>query len=314
MANRAIQRENMRRFSHRQAGGGYGIVGSLLPIPSDTAQFDYNPRVDNRIFTDDCTIPDRAGQLHNQANPSLAQAGWPLVQRGGSYAESPFIRPSGWSTNDIDTTKAQTIMAGGRRGCGCAGSKLMAGGKRRHTKRGAGGKRRRTQRGGSKGGYMVDPSISVGGSGPNMAALYSATPCDRPMYQTPLPMYPRAGAPFSLTPNTLLPTQQGGRRYSKKQRQNGGSYSFDNSAPVNGVSSGNSYGNGNGFPASCYVAPGSQLPVYGATTAGFTFSPSTVANGSMTPGITAYEEVVPVAARMGGGARRRHKRRSMRKH
>ena len=339
----------MRRFAHRQSGGGFGIVGSLLPIPADNSQFDYHPRVDARVTTDDCAIPDRTGQLHNAANPALAQAGWPLTggartrknsrkQRGGVYIESPFIRPSGWPqqggaytespfihpsgwTLDADTAKAQVVMAGGKRsrsqrrksrkvrksrkqrggGCGCSGSKLMYG-----------GSRRRTQRGGSKGGYAIDPSMSVGGAGPVAEPIRSAVPCDQPLYQTTLPSDPRAGAPYSLTPNTMPPTgvaasatpvQAGGRRKGRKGRksakkQRGGSYSLSAAAPFSGSGNTNSYGNGNGFPASCYAAPGSQLPTYGATTAGFTFTPNTVANGSMTPGIVAYEEVVPVAARM----------------
>lgn len=351
MANRSLQRQNMRRFAHRQSGGGFGIVGSLLPIPADNAQFDYHPRVDARVTTDDCAIPDRTGQLHNAANPALAQAGWPLTggsrrrrvsrkQRGGAFTDSPFIRPSGWPqqggallaksqtggaytespfihpsgwTLDADTAKAQVVMAGGKRrtqrrksrkqrggACGCSGSKLMYGGGRH---------RRRTQRGGSKGGYTVDPSMSVGGSGPVAAPVYGAVPCDQPLYQTTLPSDPRAGAPYSLTPNTTPPTgiaasaapvQAGGRRKGRKsaKKQRGGSYSLSAAAPFSGSGNTNSYGNGNGFPASCYAAPGSQLPTYGATTAGFTFTPSTVANGSMTPGVVAYEEVVPVAARM----------------
>lgn len=339
MANRSMQRQNMRRFAHRQSGGGFGIVGSLMPIPADNAQFDYHPRVDARVLTDDCAIPDRTGQLHNAANPALAQAGWPLTggsrkgsrkQRGGAYTESPFIRPSGWPqqggaytespfihpsgwTLDADTAKAQVVMAGGKRrksrksrkvrksrkqkqrggGCGCSGSKLMYGGARR----------RRTQRGGSKGGFMVDPSNSVGGSGPVAAPVYGAVPCDQPLYQTSLPSDPRAGAPYSLTPNTMPPTgvQAGGRRRKGRKsakKQRGGSYSLSAAAPFSGSGNTNSYGNGNGFPASCYAAPGSQLPTYGATTAGLTFTPSTVANGSMTPGVVAYEEVVPVSARL----------------
>jgi hypothetical protein len=244
------------------------------------------------------------------AKAQTVMAGGYRTQRGGAYTESPFIHPSGWVL-PADTAKAQTVMAGGKRrskskkqrggGCGCSGSKLMAGGSRR----------RRTQRGGSKGGYAVDPSMSVGGSGPIAAPVYSAVPCDQPMYQTSLPSDPRAGAPYSLTPNTMPPTgvaaaaapvqaggkrRRGSRRGSKKQR--GGSYSLSAAAPFSGSGATNSYGNGNGFPTSCYAAPGSQLPTYGATTAGFTFTPNTVANGSMTPGVVAYEEVVPVAARM----------------
>jgi hypothetical protein len=72
---------------------------------------------------------------------------------------------------------------------------------------------------------------------------------------------------------------------------------------------GGSYGTGNAYAADCYKAPGSSLPVYPAETAGFTFRPSTEVGGTLPDGVTAYMNVTPYAARMGGSRRRRTQRR-----
>jgi len=188
-------------------------------------------------------------------------------------------------------------MRGG--GCGCAGSKLFGG------QRGGGcgcsgrpmfgGRRRKTRgrrmRGGAFNGYAVDPSVSVGGRGPNVAALHSGVPCDPRAgsinsSNPQLPMDPRAyGVGYSATPNTGAPSLQAGGAYST----------------------------GNAYPDSCYKAPGSELPVYNAQTAGFNFYPSTARNGALPDGVTPYNDVVPYAARMGGARRRSRKARKGRK-
>jgi hypothetical protein len=99
--------------------------------------------------------------------------------------------------------------------------------------------RRHRYRGGGVYGYGVDPSVSVGGNGPNVGALIAGTPCDA-----------RAGL---------------------------------------------------------HIQTAGGLPVYNATTAGFTFRPSDIP----LPAGGMYNEVVPIDARMGGARRksRRHKRR-----
>lgn len=212
--------------------------------------------------------------------------------------------PNGWETPSThggqqpswgpQTGLAQTPLAGGRRrrsttrgrkqrggNCGCAGSRLF-GGSRRY---------KRQQRGGASYGYAIDPSVSIGGAGPNVDALRTPVPCDaragsmNPINQSTGPADPRSyGIGYSLTPNTTLPTIQAGGAYST----------------------------GNAFPDSCYKAPGSQLPVYNAQTAGFNFYPSTAHNGALPDGVTPYNDVVPYAARM-GGARRHRKSRKGRK-
>ena len=174
------------------------------------------------------------------------------------------------------------FLRGGRRaGCGAV---LLRGGHRAGC--GAvllrGGKRTRRMRGGR---FSVDPSMSVGGTGPIAEPARFAVPCDpRAGMVNPfsvaagIPNDPRAPAfMYSATPNTSF---QG-------LGQTGGAYS-----------------SGNAYPDSCYRATGSQLPVYPATTAGFEFRPSTGAGATLPDGVTAYNEVVPVAARQAGGKRK----------
>jgi len=181
--------------------------------------------------------------------------------------------------NVANPALAQTVMAGGRRR-----SMRRRGGKRCWTRR---------MRGGAYG-YAVDPSVSVGGQGPNVAALHSPVPCD-----------PRAGTLGVVTgsPDPRAPADL----YSLSSRQAGGAYS------------------GNAYGADCYRATGSQLPVYNAESAGFHFRPSTEIGSTLPDGVTAYNDVVPHAARMGlvataaplkGGRRRKsqRKRRNHRKH
>ncbi len=224
--------------------------------------------------------------------------------------------PNGWETPSLhggmppawgpQTGLAQTGMVGGKKrrtrrastrrrqrggGCGCSGSRLFGGSRRRSTRRRAGARKQKKQRGGSNYGYAIDPSVSIGGSGPNVDALRTGVPCDpRPgsidSSNPQLPLDPRAyGVGYSATPNTTTPSLQAGGAYST----------------------------GNAFPDSCYKAPGSELPVYNAQTAGFNFYPSTAHNGALPDGITPYNDVVPYAARMGGARRKSRKVRKGRK-
>lgn len=224
-----------------------------------------------------------------EASHSYRANGWDQTLNHGASTASAWGR---------DTGLAQTVMAGGSRrrmrggGCGCmAGSKLFGGS-------------RRKQRGGASNGYAIDPSVSIGGSGPNVDALRTPVPCDpragsmNPINNSEGPADPRAyGVGYSLTPNTTVPsTQAGGRR---RRRQRGGAYST-----------------GNAFPPSCYQAPGSSLPVYPAQTAGYNFYPSIARGGVLPDGVTPYMDVVPYAARLGGARKtRRHRsKRNSRKH
>jgi hypothetical protein len=71
---------------------------------------------------------------------------------------------------------------------------------------------------------------------------------------------------------------------------------------------GGSYG-GNAYDASCYRAPGSEMPVYPAESVGFHFTPSTQAGATLPDGVTAFNEVVQHAARLGGGRKKTHRKR-----
>jgi hypothetical protein len=76
---------------------------------------------------------------------------------------------------------------------------------------------------------------------------------------------------------------------------------------------GGAYGTPNAYPEECYRGTGSSLPVYNASSAGFTFSPSTDKGVFLPDGVAAFNEVWPVAARVGGGRTRRRNNRKSRK-
>jgi hypothetical protein len=215
----------------------------------------------------DCAIPERGGALVNPPNPALAQT--PMA--GGGYDESPFIHASGWPAlaSEADLARAQTLMAGGRRRRRTRAKKscgCMAGGKRRGSRRAAKRTRKAKKQRGGAGGFSTIGGMSIGGSGPIAVPEYASVPCDA-----------RAGT-----------FQRGGGALSP--------------APFTGGNGG--YAADNGFAGgACSRAPGSELPVYEATTAGFDFKPAV-------SGAAAYMDVNPVAARgpMTGGKRRSRRR------
>jgi hypothetical protein len=243
-------------------------------------------------------------------NPMYIAHEWPQVAHTSG----------GEATRWGDVAMAQTVMAGGKRGnCGCSGSKLFGGSRKqrggagcgmmRRRQRGGAGcgmmrrSSRRQQRGGGTNGYAVDPSVSVGGSGPNVAPVYAGVPCDgragAPNMMTPAAGSPDPRAPadlYSLTTNAAV------------KQAGGGIADGAGPASVGSQPPSSSYGHGNAYGPECYRAPGSELPVYNADVAGFNFRPSTEIGGTLPDGVTAYNDVVPQAARV-GGARRSHKRR-----
>lgn len=249
--NRALRRAHLKRCGFRKSGGGFAVGAPLVPINSaDDWTFSVKEPI-NQSYSD-CAFPAHPGELINAANPTLAQ----------------------------------TPMAGGA--CGACG--FLRGGARRRTgrhrhRKSAAKHTFRKHRGGAYA-FAVDPSVNVGGSGPNAAPLYAPVPCDG-----------RAGAPnpYNLTgfgADSRAPTDL----YSLTANQSGGG----------------SYGMGNAYEPECYRAPGSSLPVYNASVAGFHFTPSTASGHALPDGVTAFNEVVPNAARVGGGRRRHSVRR--RKH
>jgi len=183
-----------------------------------------------------------------------------------SYSDcGSYMRP-GQLVTPPNPALAQTPMAGGA--CGCSVPR-WGGAKARATRRAG------RQRGGFARAFAIDPSISVGGSGPNVAALHAPVSCDARAGVQPGPVLPSdPRAPVDL--------------YSATPNQTGGAYS-----------TGNAYG------AECYKAPGSSLPVYEAQTAGFSFNPSSRSGAFLPDGVTDFNEVVPMAARVGGRSKAR---------
>lgn len=228
------------------------------------------------------------------------------ARRGGGYAQTGSLMPipaNDWTFavkdqvttpyNDCATTMrpgqlvnqpnpdlAQVAMAGGRRR---RESKKQRGGACGCMR---GGTRRRRQYGGGVNGFSVNVENNVGGTGPNVAPVYAGVPCDA-----------RAGSPNSLNTSGFGPDPRA---------------PSDLYSVTPNVMRGGAYSSGNAYDASCYRAPGSELPVYNAESAGFRFAPSTAAGAALPDGVTAYNEVIPYAARLGGG-RRSRRRRSMRR-
>lgn len=308
-------------------GGGSGGYDSPLYMAKEwpTGPVDYTYKTDpNRA-----AVAMAGGRRHKRRTLRGRK------QRGGAALDNPMYIAKEWpqvahtsggeATKWGDVSMAQTVMAGGKRGnCGCSGSKLFGGSRRRQRggagcgmMRGGGGcgimrrSSRRQQRGGGTYGYAVDTSVSVGGSGPNVAPVYTGVPCDGragyPNMLNPPSSNPDPRAPpdlYSFTTNQSSPSVQAGGGLA------------DNAGPamVGSQPPSTSYGHGNAYGPECYKAPGSELPVYNADVAGFHFRPSTEIGGTLPDGVTAYNDVVPNAARVGGGRRRRsHKRRSSKK-
>ena len=193
------------------------------------------------------------------------------------FSDCAFPARQGQLFNAANPALAQTAMVGGRRGCGCT---MRGGRRRRNSRKSRKSHTRKSQRGGR---YFVDPWYSVGGDGPNVGALVGPVPCDarggspNPYNQQALPDV-RAPMGYSATSN--IPVQKGG-----------------------------AYSTSNNWSAECNKAPGSQLPVYNATTAGFRFEPSSAVGGTLPDGVTAYNNVVAQAARVGGARRRTQRKR-----
>lgn len=294
--NRALKKQHKKGCSFRANGGGYGMGAPLVPF-QNTDDLSFSVKVPiNQPFSD-CAFPARPGHLDITPRPELAQT----VMAGGRKKRSATrrggFRSEYMPVNVEGSYKVNLPITQGFPNCGgvnvpstlmsqanpALAQTAMVGGRKRSTRRFRGGNR----------GVAVDPSISIGGDGPNAAPIHSPIPCDiRAGSTNPLGnmlVHPDPRAPSDLY--SLTPNQTGG-----------------------------SYGLGNGYSDACYKAPGSSLPVYPATTAGFHFEPSTAHGASLPDGVTAFNEVVPHAARMGapidvkmGGRRTQRKQRKLRR-
>jgi len=327
--NRALRRGMNKKHGlhgsmNRRRGGGYSAEGTLFPL-NKTPGGDWANQTGLGQYAvtnpySDCSWTSRPGELYNEVtNASLASAQAPMA---GGRRRSRRVRGGGCGCG-------MPRMSGG--GCGC-GAPAVTGLPMRNNAPYSGGRRRtmRRYRGGGTYGYSIDPSQSIGGNGPNVDALHVPVPCDGRMgtHHALNPQVaegpdPRAPADlYSLAPpgstagvtgyeeGTLNPAfMKGGRRRSMRRARRARRV-------------GGSYGTPNAYPEECYRGTGSSLPVYNASTAGFTFSPSTDKGVFLPDGVAAYNEVWPVAARVGpangpspvsGGARRRKSRKNVKK-
>lgn len=314
--NRALRRGMNKKHglhgSTNRRGGGYSAEGAVIPITptndwaNQTGLGQY--AVANRY--DDCYWTERPGELYNQ--PDLAAAQAPMA---GGKRRNRSRRGGGCGCG-------MPRMYGG--GCGCSAPSFTGlatmGGRRRTM---------RTQRAGGTYGFAVDPSQSIGGDGPNVDALHVPVPCDGRMgtvhaLNPTFPDSPDPRAPsdlYSLSSGTSVGVtgaeestlgagfQSGGRRH-RNNRSNRNNRNRNNRSHRR--RRGGAYSTPNAYPEECYRGPGSSLPVYNASSAGFTFSPSTDKGVFLPDGVAAFNEVWPVAARVGGGKSRRTKRKNNR--
>jgi hypothetical protein len=189
---------------------------------------------------------------------------------------------------------AQVAMAGG--GCGCLRGGAAA---TSCDKAWLGGRRKtRRHRGGVRG-FGIDPAVNIGGDGPIAEPARVGLPCDA-----------RAGSanPFSASVGMNPDPRAPAFAYSATPNQTGGGELSERvpNFEYGHTMMGGGYG-GNAYPAECYRAPGSEMPVYPATSAGFHFTPSTAAGAALPDGVTAFNEVVAHVAR--GGRRKSYRNR-----
>lgn len=279
----------LRKLTNRRCAlknNNLGMYGGSLAVNTLAPYMSANQvPIESRAYTDDCYYNLRPGEIRTEPNPNLAQVG----MAGGAIA-TPISR------------RFKTRRMKGA-GCGCMIRRRRQAGGRCPCLDG-GARKRRTQRGGNKGGFGVDPSINIGGDGPNAAPVNIPTPCEGPA-GVPNPLAPQVsmgadlrayGVGYSMTANQSAPIVGGA--YVDTRTPN-----FDYAV----TQAGGSYGSGFEGP-DCYKATGSQMPVYPAQSAGFDFTPSTVAGASYSDGVTPFMEVNHQVARVGGG--RRSSRRS----
>jgi hypothetical protein len=264
----------------------------ISEMPQNGGQYKYSyksrmNRVMRRNMKRRCSYRKNGGGYSVGAplieQPSGLNSDWTFAVKAplhSGYSDCTFAERPGQLYNQANPELAQTVMAGGACPCSMRGGKR--GGPSPCLARYSGGTRKHRYVGGGSYGYTIDPSVSVGGNGPVAAPLHTAVPCDSRAGVQNLVQNPDPRAPsdlYSLTPN-----------------QTGGAATL-----------------GDAFDDSCYRAPGSSIPVYNASSAGFHFQPSTEIGSTLPDGVTTYMDVVPHAARMGGSRRRRRQNRKSRK-
>lgn len=303
--NRAIRKMHQRRCALKNSRGGGFDLGMAKPIvPVDGAPL---PTYD---YYSECYDQMRPGELVTAAQPELAQ----VAMAGGRSRRA--TRGCGCG-----------LWKGGRQGCGLMkgghrqGCGLMKGGLRSGKTK----KQRGKQSGGNKGGFGVDPAMSVGGTGPIAEPARLAIPCDARAgsanpFATSQPVDVRASPLWYSATANQVSVQAGGNHRDgpafqtyHEARVPNFAYTVPTATPFAATQAGGAY-SGNAYDASCYRAPGSEMPVYPAQSVGFHFTPSTAAGATLPDGVTAYNEVVQHAARLGGGYHRKSHRKSRKAH
>lgn len=316
--NRAVQKMHQRRCALKN-----NLYGGGLAVNPEASFLSENgvPYAENQHYSD-CYTQERPGELATPANPELAQVGMaggynkvvshPSSRRlrssrrlAGGKRQGCGLMRGGYQIMSAAQLTALTTKGGRRtRGGGCGCWKLRGGQCGKPEVAWLGGKRTRKQRGGNKGGFEMAVADNIGGSGPIAEPVRAAIPCEaragaqNPFSVTPMAPDVRTAYGYSLTPNTTTPSLMAGGGSDSGAGLSERVPNFEYSQ------TGAGYG-GNAYPAACYRAPGSEMPVYPATTAGFHFTPSTQAGATLPDGVTAYNEVVAHAARLGGGRRSR---------
>lgn len=301
--------------------------GGLQVAPGTSIESNNGVPYPTNVRYDECYTQGRPGAMITEPDVALAQ-----VAMAGGYRRRKTHRMKktqrtrrhrgGAVADFVYSARKSRRMRGG---CGCmwnGGQRggqcpyKMAGGQCPYKAVGGqcgamkiGGMRsgNRTLRGGNRG-FSVDVAQSVGGDGPNVAAINTGMPCDvraganNPNTVGPLPADPRTyGVGYSATAN--MSTLQKGGQLSERIPN------FTYSETMMGGSRGGGYG-GNGFDPACYKADGSEMPVYPATSVGFHFTPNIEQGAALPPGVIPYNDVVQHTARLGGARKSRKTRKS----
>jgi hypothetical protein len=257
------------RRTRKTSGGGWSIGDSL----SKNAYY-----VPEYKATDDCAVAQRPGFIQAIPNPELAQTKMAggrryRTRRGGSYKNCAPSKPIGSIQSNPRPNLAQTSMAGGgcgakMRGGGCGakmrgggcGAKMRGGGcgctkMRGGTRKGSRRLKRskRTMKGGR---YFIDTTQTIGGTGPNVAPIYSSLPCEA---HRAMPLNPTM--PTLLADSPVPEVDVSGLKPAFIMK--GGNFT-------------------NGHPLA-YTAP----------RAGFSFTPNISQGQKLDPGQIPYQEVTP---------------------
>lgn len=199
----------------------------------------------------DCYDMTRPGAIQSHPDPAKAQTPMAGGRRGRSHSRRRVSRRGtrgGASCGVKPYTGGRRLRRKTMRGGGC-GCLRMTGGRRRSS--------RRTTRRHRGGRYTVDVAHSIGGDGPNVAPTFPSFPCEA---HRAMPLNPTSAGMLTSAP--------------------------DMDVNVSGLRPGAAmFGGG---------APAGEHPLaYTAPRAGFSFTPNIHQGMELNPGQIPYEEVIP---------------------